>query len=142
MERLKISVWCGSCVGWHSYYCLKSSTQKCVTMTICETMYVTLCDAPKEALFTRTVLVFLQPRHLWCDNESSKAAADNPSTASRSKYVDVKPHFIRGLVRDGKIRILHVGTEEQHAHVLTKALWRNTFLVHRVALIYVFYAVS
>ena len=122
-------------IGW------KSSTQKCVTTATCEAEYVALCDASKEALFTRrTVLVFLQPElsgmrvYIFGDNEGAKAIADNPSSASRSKHIDVKLHFIRGLIRTGEVRILHVGTEEQHADVLTKALWRNKFMVHRAAL--------
>ena len=48
--------------------------------------------------------------------------ANNPSSASKSKHIDVKLHFIRGLIRAGEVRILHVGTEEQHADVLTKAI--------------------
>ena len=40
-------------IGW------KSSTQKCVITVMCEAEYVALCDASKEALFTRAVLVFL-----------------------------------------------------------------------------------
>ena len=43
-------------IGW------KSSAQKCVTTATCEAEYVALCDASKEALFTRTVLVFLHTR--------------------------------------------------------------------------------
>ena len=39
----------------------KSSTQKYVTTAACEAVCVALCDASKEALFTRAVLVFLQP---------------------------------------------------------------------------------
>ena len=42
-------------IGW------KSSTQKCVTTGTCAAEYVALCDASKGALFTRAVLVFLQP---------------------------------------------------------------------------------
>ena len=69
------------------------------------------------------------------DNEGAKTIADNPSSASRSKHVDIKLHFIQGLIRTGEARILHVGTEEQHADVLTKALWKNKFLLlHRAAL--------
>ena len=56
------------------------------------------------------------------DNEGSKAIVDIPSSASRSKHIDVKLHFIRELIRTGEGRILHVGTEEQHADVWTKAL--------------------
>ena len=81
-------------IGW------KSSTQKCVTTARCEAEHVALCDASKEALFTRTVLVFLQPDltrmrvDIFGDNEGAKAIADNPSSASRSKHIDVKLHFV------------------------------------------------
>ena len=37
-------------------------------------------------------------------------------------------------ISDEGCRIVHVGTEEQHADVLTKPLWRKKFLVHRAAL--------
>ena len=62
----------------------------------------------KEALFTRAVLVFLRPDltgmrvDIFGDNEGVKAIANNPSSASRSKHIDVKLYFIRGLVRAGK----------------------------------------
>ena len=121
-------------IGW------KSSTQKCTTPATCEAEHVALCDASKKALFTRALLVSLQPElsgmrvDIFGDNEGSKAIANNPSSASRSKHIDVKLHFIRGLIRPGEVRILHVGAEEQHADVLTKALWRNKFMVQRAAL--------
>ena len=121
-------------IGW------KNSTQKCVTTATCEAEYVVLCDASKEALFTRAVLIFLQPDRtgmgvdVFGDNEGAKAIANNPSSASRSKHVDVKLHVIRGLVRAGEVRVLHVRTAEQHADVLTKTLRRKTFMLHRAAL--------
>ena len=68
------------------------------------------------------------------DNEGSKAIADNSSSPSRSKHVELKPHFIRELIRTGEVRILHVGTKEQHPDVRTKAFRRKTFLAHRAAL--------
>ena len=120
-------------IGW------KNSTQRCVTTATCEAEYVALCDASKEALFTRAVLVFIQPElsgmrvDICGDNEVAKAIADNPSSASRSKHIDVKLHFIRGLVRTGEVRILHVGTAEQHDDERTKPLWRKKFMLHRAA---------
>ena len=97
-------------IGW------KSSTQKCVTTATCEAEYITLGDASKETLFTRAVLVLLQPKLsgmqvvIFGDNEGAKAIADNPSSASRSKHIDVKLRFIRGLIRTGEVGILHVGS--------------------------------
>ena len=111
-----------------------------MTTTTCEAKYVALCNVSKEALFTRAVLVFLQPDltgirvDVFGENEGAKAIANNPSSASRSKHIDVKLHFIRGLLRAGEIRVLHVGTAKQHADVLTKPLWRKKFMLHRAAL--------
>ena len=68
------------------------------------------------------------------DNWGTMAMANNPSSASRSKHIDVKFHFIQGLVCAGEIWILHVRTEDQHADILTKVLWRKKFMVHRAAL--------
>ena len=81
-------------IGW------KSSTEMCDHGNS-EADYVALCDASKEALFTRAVLVFLLPElcgmrvDIFGDNEGGKVIADNPSRASRSKHIDVKLHFIR-----------------------------------------------
>ena len=121
-------------IGW------KSSTQKCVTTATCEAEYVALCDASKEALFTRAVLVFLQHDltgmrvDVFGDNEGAKTIANNLSRAYRSKHIDVKLHFIRGLVRAGEVRVSHVGTAEQYSDVLTKPLWRKKFMLHHAAL--------
>ena len=68
------------------------------------------------------------------DNEGAKAIVDNPSSASRSKHINVKLPFIRGLIRAGGFHVLLVETEEQHADVLTKPLWRKKFMLHRGAL--------
>ena len=82
-------------IGW------KSSTQKCVTTATCEVEYVALCDASKEALFTRAALVFLQSElsgmrvEMFGDNKGAKAIADNSSSsASSSKHIEVKLHSL------------------------------------------------
>ena len=85
--------------------------------------------------------MFLQPEltrmreDIFDDNGGAKAIADNPSSASRSKHIDVNVHFILGLICAEEVRVLHVGTAEQHADVLTKRLWRKKYLLHRAAVI-------
>ena len=121
-------------IGW------KSFTQKFISTVTCEAEYVALWDASKEALFMRAVSIFLQPKlsgmriYFPGNNEGAEAVADNPSSASRSKHIDVNLYFIRGLIRAGEVRLLHVGVAEQHADVLTKPAWRKTFMLHRAAL--------
>ena len=68
------------------------------------------------------------------DNEGAKAIADNLSSASRSKHIDVKLHSRRELIRTEEVKILHEGTEKQHSDALTNAVWRKKVLVHRAAL--------
>ena len=107
----------------------KISTQKCVTTATCEAEYVTLFDAAKYAIFERAVFVFLQPQlagmclDIFGHNEDAMTIVNHPSSTSRSKHIDAKFHFIQGLVR------IH-----QHADILTKALWRDKFMVHHAAL--------
>lgn len=44
-------------------------------------------------------------------NEGAKPIAGNPSSsASQSKHTDVKIHFIQGVIRAGKVRVMRVGT--------------------------------
>ena len=112
-----------------------------MTTANCEANYVALCYASNETFFTRAVLVFLQLElsGMWVDifgaTERAKAITDNPSCASRSKHIDGKLHFIRGIIRTGELTILHVGIEEQHADALTNALWGKKLLIQRAALI-------
>ena len=96
--------------GW------KRSKQKYVTTATCEAECVALCDGSKEAKFTRAGWAFLQPKlrgmrvDIFVDYEGSKAIADKPSSASRSKHFDVKFHFIRGMIRTGEVIILQLCT--------------------------------
>ena len=134
VSGLAVVMFCDTAIGW------KGGTQKCVTTATCEAEYVALGDASKEALLMRAVLVFLQLDltgmrvDIFGDNEGAKAIANDPGSASRSKHIGVKLHCIRGLVRAGEVRVLHVGTAEQHADVLTKPLWGKKIRLHRAAL--------
>ena len=65
------------------------------------------------------------------DSEVAKALAENPQGSHRSKQIDVRLHFLRGLVRLGQVTIHSVSSVEQHAHILTKPLGREEFWRHR-----------
>ena len=109
-------------IGW------KSSTRRCVTTAKYKAESVTLCDASKEALFMRVVLVFVQPEltgmrvEVFGENEGAKAIANNSSSASKSKHINVKLHFIGGLVRAGEVRVLHVGTAKNTCRYANETL--------------------
>jgi hypothetical protein len=45
----------------------------------------------------------------------------------RSKHIDVRFHFLRELANDGVIELLHCGSEDQIADVMTKPLKLDSF---------------
>ncbi|CAB1118960.1 unnamed protein product [Ectocarpus sp. CCAP 1310/34] len=85
-----------------------SRTQKCVAQSTSEAEYLAMED-----------------------NEGAIALADNPLSSGISKHIDVRHHFLRSLTEEGRIKISHVSSKEQHADILTKALPRALFEVNR-----------
>ena len=81
------------------------------------------------------VLEFLQlhlrgkPIVVFEDNEGAKTLAANPLSSARSEHIDVCHHFVRGLVRCGKIKMNFVSSE-QHVDILTKDLSFAPFNAH------------
>ena len=65
------------------------------------------------------------------DNQSPIALSKNPVHHERSKYIDIKYHYIRECVEDGSIAVEHVRTEDQLADLLTKPLGLLKFLEFR-----------
>ena len=126
----------GACVCW---FC---KMQKCVTLSTPEAEYVALGDAVKELLFLRRVWRIMLPGKgvpcfpIFEDNQGAVQLWQNPVSNSKSKYIDVRHHFLRELVRQGDISVNHDPSEYQHTDILTKALAFDVFAIHRRFLIY------
>ena len=45
----------------------------------------------------------------------------------RSKDIDVRFHFLRDLTKNGVVKLVHCGTSEQVADILTKPLKLDVF---------------
>ena len=114
-----------------------STTQHYVTLSTSEAEYVAMAHGAKTALAIKAVLDFVQPHlsgsaiGMYEDNEGAKALAENPQGSHRSKHIDVRFHFLRGLVRLGQVTVHSVASAEQHADILTKPLGREAFRRHR-----------
>jgi len=110
-----------------------SRTQKCVSQSTSEAEYLAMGDG----VFVDGMLQFLRPStkprkiDVLEDNEGAIALAENPMSSCRSKHIDVRHHFLRNLTEEGVIEVTHVPSKEQHADILTKALPRDLFEVHR-----------
>jgi hypothetical protein len=73
--------------------------------------------------------------HVYCkvfeDNSGALELARLPKLWPRTKQINVCYHHFQEQVRSRKIKIFPIGTKEQTADTLTKALPQNTFFRHR-----------
>ena len=69
-----------------------------------------------------------QPTTILCDNSSTIKLSKNPVLHGRSKHIDVRFHFLRDLTKEGVVRLVHCGTKEQVADIMTKPLKLDVFI--------------
>ena len=94
-------------------------------------------DGVKEAMFVSKMLRILRPSRkprkidVLEANEGAIALAENPLSSSGSKHIDVRHKVFCNLTEEGVIEVTHFPSEKQHADIVTKALPRDLFEVHR-----------
>ena len=62
-----------------------------------------------------------------CDNQSCIKMTESPVFHDKSKHIEIRYFYIRGMVQKGPIKLQYVSTDEQVADVLTKPLSRVKF---------------
>jgi len=110
-----------------------SQKQRVVSLSSCEAEYIASANAACQGIWLSRLLgelldIQVPKVKLLVDNKSAIALSKNPVHHDRSKHIDVKFHFIRDCVERGEVNIDHVGTTEQLADILTKALGRVRFV--------------
>ena len=101
----------------------ESRKQPTVALSMCE--YVALANAIQEAKFLRQLCVDMRVSIagkllIMIDNQGAMNFARNPVHHQRSKHIDIKCHFIRSEVQEGRINLEYVPSEENVADVFTK----------------------
>jgi hypothetical protein len=114
-------VYANSPISW------MSRKQKSVCHSSTESEYVALSETSKEAIYLQRLLAEILNKeessiNLYSDNQSAIRIAENTVFHNRIKHVDVKYHFIREQVEDGKITLSYMNTEEMPADFLTKGV--------------------
>lgn len=111
----------GAAISW------KSSKQTCVALSTAEAEYIALSAASQEAvwlqqLFSDLLNERIQETVIFEDNQLAICLAKNQQVHGRSKHIDIKFHYIRELVEDGKINLVYCASEDMIADILTKPL--------------------
>ena len=94
-----------------------------------EAEYVALAHGLKELLWSIQMLTAMGikvklPAPVFEDNQTCIAIANNYMSQKRTRYVDIRYHFIRDYVKDGTIKLFYCETIKMLADILTKALPR------------------
>jgi hypothetical protein len=110
-----------------------SQKQRVVALSSCEAEYIASANAACQGIWLSRLLGGLlgiqTPKvKLLVDNKSAIALSKNPVHHDRSKHIDTRYHFIRDCVERGEVKVDHVGTADQLADILTKALGRVRFV--------------
>jgi hypothetical protein len=122
----------GTCqlLGW-SLVSWSSKKQNSIALSTAKAEYVTTGSYCAQLLWMRQTLkdygYTMNHIPLLCDNESAIKIAYNPCEHSRTKYIDIRHHFLRDHVIKGDIVISHVGTNNQLADIFTKPLNEKRF---------------
>ena len=67
---------------------------------------------------------------VYCDNMSALAYAKDPKYHGKSKYIDIRHHYIQDMIAQGKVVLRHFSTGDMMANPLTKPIARDSFLSH------------
>jgi hypothetical protein len=113
----------GGAVTW------KSSKQQTVADSTCESEYIAVSEASKEASWIKKFIGDLgvvpnneDPMEIFCDNEGAVALTKEPRNHGRTRHIKRKYDFIRDRVEDGELIVKRVSSEDNPADPFTKGL--------------------
>ena len=121
----------GGPVSW------KSKLQSTTALSTCESEYIALCHAAQEAVHLKQLFHELVPADsskkgtpivVFEDNRSTIDISKNPCLHEKQKHIDIKYHYVRECVLDGRIHVQYLRTDLMLADLLTKAVQVGTFV--------------
>jgi hypothetical protein len=115
-----------------------SKLQQVVSLSTTEAECIALTEGAKELIWLRRLFGDFdcpqQGSALYCDSKSAIDLAKNAVFHSRTKHIEVRYHFIRSKLDEGKLRVLKINTKENPADAFTKVVTREKFEFCRASL--------
>ena len=107
----------------------RSIKQSYIADSTKEAEYVVACEAAKEAVRLRKLLVDLEvvpdmdnPLTLYCDNSGVVTNSKEPRNHKKGKHIERKYHLIREIVQMGDVTVTKIASVENLADPFTKTL--------------------
>eukprot|EP00253_Pinus_taeda_P021531 PITA_21531 len=103
-----------------------------VALSTAEAEYVAATTATCQAVWMRRILRSLCQEKakgtvIFCNNSLAIALSKNSVFHKKTKHIDIRFHYIRELVSNGEIVLVHCRTQEKVADILTKLLGQKSF---------------
>ena len=114
----------------------KSSKQSIVTKSSTEAELIALSDSANQGIFIRNFLLGqgykVPPVTVYQDNTSCMALIERGrSGAERTRHISIRYFWLRERVENKEAVVVHKGTKEMYANVLTKPLQGSQFVYER-----------
>lgn len=124
-DRRSTTGYCVSLSKNSSLVSWKTRKQPTVALSTCEAEYMALASTIQECIYLEQLLGGIDHYKytktvVHEDNQGTIALAKNPVNRQRCKHVDIKYHFIRSTVNEGRVTLMYCSTEEMVADIMTK----------------------
>ncbi|MFN9899734.1 MAG: Ty1/Copia family ribonuclease HI, partial [bacterium] len=101
--------------------------------------YVALGAATQDAAYLLRMLSEMgmgnnAPINILEDNQACISVGTRDIASPKLKHIDIRYHYVRTMVQEGKIRIMYCPTFHLTADILTKGVDKLTFIRHRSTL--------
>ena len=113
----------------------KTKQQETTAMSSTEAEYMALSEVVMMMKHIKMILDFCgfpytEPSTIFCANTGTIFLANNWVMSQHTKHIDVRHHFIREYIEDGKYEVIFIHTNENPADMLTKNFSSKKFNYH------------
>ena len=109
-----------------------SKKQKSISTSTVEAEYIAAGSCCAQILWMKNQLqdygLSYSKIPIYCDNQSAIAMTRNPVQHSLTKHINIRYHFIKEHVMEGRIELHFVPTDQQLADIFTKPLAEAVFI--------------
>ena len=106
-----------------------SQLQKIVALSTTEAEYVAITEASKEMIWLQRLMEELGKKHmcntLWSDSQSAVHLARNVAFHSRTKYIQLRYHFICSALDEEQLKLEKIDGAKNPADMFTKVVSRD-----------------
>jgi hypothetical protein len=110
----------GCAVSW------KATLQSVVAQSTTEAEYIAINEACKESVWLKGLYAELcgddSCINLFSDSQSAIYLTKDQMFHERTKHIDIKYHYIRDIVAQGKLKVCKISTHDNPADMMTKSV--------------------